>query len=108
MQSMTNDSILEAWENLRTDEQMKPLADAAKCRSESDWLVGLNATRALTCFNSRHGGFNITAAGRVQTPTLAILAAARGGDPGVQADAVFRSPRHLRRRSRRIPRQVDR
>jgi DNA topoisomerase III len=74
MQSMTNDSILEAWKNLRPGEAMKPLADAAKCRSESDWLVGLNATRALTCFNSRHGGFNITAAGRVQTPTLAILA----------------------------------
>jgi DNA topoisomerase III len=74
MQSMTNDSILAAWKALRSDEQMKPLADAAKCRSESDWLVGLNATRALTCFNSRHGGFNITAAGRVQTPTLAILA----------------------------------
>jgi DNA topoisomerase-3 len=74
MQSMTNNAILEAWANLRSDEQMKPLADAAKCRSESDWLVGLNATRALTCFNSRHGGFNITAAGRVQTPTLAILA----------------------------------
>jgi DNA topoisomerase III len=74
MQSMTNDSILEAWKNLRSGESMKPLADAAKCRSESDWLVGLNATRALTCFNSRHGGFNITAAGRVQTPTLAILA----------------------------------
>ncbi|MFT4175861.1 MAG: DNA topoisomerase III [Luteolibacter sp.] len=75
MQSMTNDSILAAWEKLRSEDQMKPLADAAKCRSESDWLVGLNATRALTCFNSRHGGFNITAAGRVQTPTLAILAA---------------------------------
>jgi DNA topoisomerase-3 len=75
MQSMTNNAILEAWENLRSDEQMRPLADAAKCRSESDWLVGLNATRAFTCFNSRHGGFNITAAGRVQTPTLAILAA---------------------------------
>lgn len=75
MQSMTNDSILEAWNSLRTEDQMKPLADAAKCRSESDWLVGLNATRAFTCFNSRHGGFNITAAGRVQTPTLAILAA---------------------------------
>ena len=75
MQSMTNNSILEAWGKLRSEEQMKPLADAAKCRSESDWLVGLNATRALTCFNSRHGGFNITAAGRVQTPTLAILAA---------------------------------
>ena len=53
---------------------MRNLADAAKCRSESDWLVGLNSTRALTCFRSRHGGFNITAAGRVQTPTLAILA----------------------------------
>ena len=75
MQSMTTGAIVEAWENLRSDEQMRPLADAAKCRSESDWLVGLNATRALTCFNSRHGGFNITAAGRVQTPTLAILAA---------------------------------
>jgi DNA topoisomerase III len=74
MQSMTNNAILEAWANLRSDEQMQPLADAAKCRSESDWLVGLNATRAFTCFNSRHGGFNITAAGRVQTPTLSILA----------------------------------
>ena len=75
MQSMTNQAIVEAWEKLRSDEDMRPLADAAKCRSESDWLVGLNATRALTCFRSRHGGFNITAAGRVQTPTLAILAA---------------------------------
>jgi DNA topoisomerase-3 len=75
MQSMTTNAILEAWDNLRSEEQMKSLTDAAQCRSESDWLVGLNATRALTCFNSRHGGFNITAAGRVQTPTLAILAA---------------------------------
>jgi DNA topoisomerase-3 len=75
MQSMTNTAILDAWQHLRSDADMQPLADAARCRSESDWLVGLNATRALTCFNSRHGGFNITAAGRVQTPTLAILAA---------------------------------
>jgi DNA topoisomerase III len=75
MQSMTNSAILDAWSHLRGDEDMQPLADAARCRSESDWLVGLNATRAFTCFNSRHGGFNITAAGRVQTPTLAILAA---------------------------------
>ena len=74
MQSMTNNAILRAWGTLRSSEQMKSLTDAAKCRSESDWLVGLNATRAFTCFNSRHGGFNITAAGRVQTPTLAILA----------------------------------
>ena len=53
---------------------MRPLADAAISRAESDWLVGINATRALTSFNSRNGGFQKTAAGRVQTPTLAILA----------------------------------
>lgn len=74
MQSMTTGAIQEAWGALREGDEMKHLADAAKCRSESDWLVGLNSTRAMTCFRSRHGGFNITAAGRVQTPTLAILA----------------------------------
>jgi DNA topoisomerase-3 len=74
MQSMTTGAIQLAWDKLREGSEMANLADAAKCRSESDWLVGLNSTRALTCFRSRHGGFNITAAGRVQTPTLAILA----------------------------------
>ncbi|MDF1815915.1 MAG: DNA topoisomerase III [Verrucomicrobiales bacterium] len=74
MQSMTTQAIQDAWDKLRDGEEMKDLSDAAKCRSESDWLVGLNSTRALTCFRSRHGGFNITGAGRVQTPTLAILA----------------------------------
>ena len=74
MRSMTNQAIIDAWSDLRSEETMNDLADAAKCRSESDWLVGLNSTRALTCFRSRHGGFNITSAGRVQTPTLAILA----------------------------------
>jgi len=73
MQSMTTTAIQQAWDKLRTGEEMSDLADAAKWRFESDWLVGLNSTRALTCFRSRHGGFNITAAGRVQTPTLAIL-----------------------------------
>lgn len=75
MQSMTDKAIIEAWNTLRTDGEMSDLADAAMCRSESDWLVGLNATRALTAFNSRNGGFNVTTAGRVQTPTLALLAA---------------------------------
>ncbi|MBQ3240663.1 MAG: DNA topoisomerase 3 [Akkermansia sp.] len=75
MQSMTDDSILEAWENLKTDEEMQHLADAAVCRSESDWLVGLNSTRALTVLQSGAGGFNVTPTGRVQTPTLALLAA---------------------------------
>ncbi len=74
MQSMTNQSILDAWGHLRTDEEMHPLADAAMCRSESDWLIGLNGTRALTAYQSRNGGFNVTTAGRVQTPTLVILA----------------------------------
>ena len=75
MQSMTDDSILEAWGSLKTDAEMQHLADAAVCRSESDWLVGLNSTRALTVLQSGAGGFNVTPAGRVQTPTLAILAA---------------------------------
>ena len=74
MQSMTDNAIMEAWNSLRNEAEMRNLADAALCRSESDWLVGLNATRALTAFNSRNGGFNVTTAGRVQTPTLAILA----------------------------------
>jgi DNA topoisomerase-3 len=52
---------------------MRPLADAAVCRSESDWLVGINGTRAMTAFNSKSGGFQLTTVGRVQTPTLAIM-----------------------------------
>lgn len=75
MQSMTDDSILEAWNELKSDEEMLNLADAAVCRSESDWLVGLNSTRALTALQSGVGGFNVTPTGRVQTPTLALLAA---------------------------------
>ena len=73
-QSMTDGAIIDAWNNMRSDVDMEPLADAAVCRSESDWLVGLNGTRALTAYNSRNGGFNVTTAGRVQTPTLVILA----------------------------------
>jgi DNA topoisomerase III len=74
LQSMTTQSIRSAFEHLRTGLEMQPLADAAVSRSESDWLVGINSTRALTAFNSRHvGGFQKTTAGRVQTPTLAIL-----------------------------------
>ncbi len=75
MQSMTDDAILEAWQQLKKDEDMLHLADAAVCRSEADWLVGLNSTRALTVLQSAAGGFHVTPTGRVQTPTLAILAA---------------------------------
>ncbi len=89
MQSMTQRAITEAWGKLRDEEQMRPLVDAARCRSESDWLVGLNATRALTCFNSRFGGFNITSAGRVQTPTLAILATREAEIAAFRAKTYF-------------------
>ncbi len=74
LQSMTADSIRGAFEELRTGESMVPLCEAAVCRSESDWLVGINGTRAMTAFNSKGGGFQLTPVGRVQTPTLAILA----------------------------------
>jgi DNA topoisomerase-3 len=73
LQSMTTAAIREGFENLRTDGEMRPLADAAVCRSEADWLVGINGTRAMTAFNSKSGGFQLTTVGRVQTPTLAIL-----------------------------------
>ncbi len=73
LQSMTTDAIRTAFSRLRTGEEMQPLADAAMSRAEADWLVGINSTRALTAFNSADGGFHKTPAGRVQTPTLAIL-----------------------------------
>ncbi len=73
LQSMTPGAIREAFGALRSDEAMRALADAAVCRSESDWLVGINGTRAMTAFNSKSGGFQLTTVGRVQTPTLAIL-----------------------------------
>src|SRR5882724_2348303 len=73
LQSMTPTAIREGFAQLRDDAVMRPLADAAVCRSESDWLVGINGTRAMTAFNSKTGGFHLTTVGRVQTPTLAIL-----------------------------------
>src|SRR5207253_1628313 len=73
LQSMTPQAIREGFSKLRPDRELLPLADAAKSRSEADWLVGINGTRAMTAFNSKEGGFYLTTVGRVQTPTLAIL-----------------------------------
>ena len=73
LQSMTPDAIRTGFANLRSDDDMKPLANAASCRSEADWLVGINGTRAMTAFNSKSGGFYLTPVGRVQTPTLAVV-----------------------------------
>ena len=73
LQSMTPGAIRDGFANLRNDSDMLPLADAARCRSEADWLIGINGTRAMTAFNSKEGGFYLTTVGRVQTPTLSIV-----------------------------------
>jgi DNA topoisomerase-3 len=73
LQSMTPTAIRDGFANLRADKDLQPLADAAVSRSEADWLVGINGTRAMTAFNSKSGGFFKTTVGRVQTPTLAIV-----------------------------------
>jgi DNA topoisomerase III len=73
MSSMTQDGIREAFRHLRSSEEMEPLAQAARCRSEADWMIGINCTRAATkrLFGARAG--NVAGVGRVQTPTLAIV-----------------------------------
>ncbi len=75
LQSMTPSAIRDAFGSLRADRELLSLADAARSRSEADWLVGINGTRAMTAFNNRlsGSGFYKTTVGRVQTPTLAIL-----------------------------------
>ncbi|GER19686.1 DNA topoisomerase III [Variovorax boronicumulans] len=73
LQSMTPQAIRDGFDALRTEKQMQGLADAARSRSEADWLVGINGTRAMTAFNSRDGGFFLTTVGRVQTPTLSVV-----------------------------------
>jgi DNA topoisomerase-3 len=73
LQSMTPEAIRQGFASLRPGEELDGLAAAAECRARSDWLIGMNATRALTKrFKSRRerGAWS---AGRVQTPTLAIL-----------------------------------
>jgi DNA topoisomerase III len=74
LSSMTTNAIKGAFKNLRAGSDYDGLADAASCRAEADWLIGMNATRALT---RRLKSFNYQGAwsvGRVQTPTLAMVA----------------------------------
>ncbi|WP_422848139.1 DNA topoisomerase III [Acidovorax sp. M14] len=73
LQSMTPQAIRDGFDALRSEQQMAGLASAARSRSEADWLVGINGTRAMTAFNSRDGGFFLTTVGRVQTPTLSLV-----------------------------------
>ncbi len=73
LQSMTPEAIRDGFAHLRTDAEMQPLAQAARCRNEADWLVGINATRAFTLRLRGGRGSTVTSLGRVQTPTLAII-----------------------------------
>ncbi|MBF2735991.1 MAG: topoisomerase C-terminal repeat-containing protein, partial [Betaproteobacteria bacterium AqS2] len=96
LQSMTPDAIRTAFDDLRAHGDFANLCSAAIARNEADWLVGINATQALTALNNKDaGGFNLTNAGRVQTPTLALLVEreakrqAHVPEPYWHHDAVF-------------------
>jgi DNA topoisomerase III len=73
LNSMTKKAIQEAFERLRPGEEMKSLEAAARSRSEADWLVGMNATRAAS-IRLRSAFDGAVSLGRVQTPTLALVA----------------------------------
>jgi DNA topoisomerase-3 len=73
LQSMTPAAIRDGFAHLRAAHEVEGLRNAAVCRAESDWLIGINGTRAMTAFNSKTGGFHLTTVGRVQTPTLALV-----------------------------------
>ncbi|WP_418647648.1 DNA topoisomerase III [Thauera butanivorans] len=114
LQSMTAQAIRDGFAHLRAAQEVEGLRNAAICRAESDWLIGINGTRAMTAFNSKTGGFHLTTVGRVQTPTLALVvereekirkfkprdyweleadfAAAAGHYPGRWFDEKFKKP----------------
>ena len=73
LSSMTRKAIQEAFERLRDGEEMQPLEAAARSRSEADWIVGMNATRAAS-IRLRAAFDGAVSLGRVQTPTLALIA----------------------------------
>ena len=88
LSSMTKRAIAEAFGELRDGEEMKTLEAAARARSEADWVVGMNATRAAS-IRLRAAFDGAVSLGRVQTPTLRLDGSPRGGDPRVQARAVL-------------------
>lgn len=71
--SLTDEAIRKGLAALRPGEELDALGDAARCRAEADWLVGMNATRAVTARAREAGGSTLYSIGRVQTPTLAML-----------------------------------
>src|SRR5262249_27227679 len=73
LQSMTKGAIQDAFGHLRDGEELRSLEEAARSRSEADWIVGMNSTRAAT-IRLRSSFDGAVSLGRVQTPTLAIVA----------------------------------
>ena len=71
--SLTDDAIRESYSRMKPGEAYQGLRDAARCRQEADWLVGINCTRAQTLVMQRSGAQGVYSIGRVQTPTLALL-----------------------------------
>ncbi len=92
--SMTKAAIRDGFEGLRPAEQLEPLRDAARSRSEADWLVGMNATRAAT--TRRGWGARRRLARPGPDPDARDDGQARARDPGVHAGAVLARPRHVR------------
>ncbi|HXA55634.1 MAG TPA: DNA topoisomerase, partial [Solirubrobacteraceae bacterium] len=97
LSSMTNSAIQAAFDSLRPSAELALLEQAARSRSESDWIVGMNATRAAT-IRLRSSFDGAVSLGRVQTPTLAIVARreeeikAFVPEPYWLVDAVFAAP----------------
>ena len=75
LSSMLPQAIRGAFSQLRSEKEMLPLQDAARCRSESDWLIGINGTRAITrrMYKSGSKSRQVATVGRVQTPTLTLV-----------------------------------
>lgn len=74
LQSMTQDAILDAWKNMRPGAEFQGLADSAYCRSEADWIVGINGTRGVTRLHEQQSGaYEMMSVGRVQTPTISLV-----------------------------------
>ncbi len=100
LQSMTSEAIRSGFDRLRPGTEFDGLGHAAQCRSEADWLIGINATRALTRRMKTRTEKTAWSAGRVQTPTLALLVdrelenLQHRPDPFWRIQAKFRSSGH--------------
>ena len=100
LSSMTTDSIINGFENLYPSEKFEGLGLAAKARNESDWLIGINCTRALTKRLQSKFDRSVYSVGRVQTPTLGMLVdreieiASHEPEPFWKIEADFKAPDH--------------